>query len=807
MSRGSYNPPNQPDTSLPHPGKPAALAALREIPQWGLWRWESVDGAKPTKIPYYPLLPYGRRARANEPEHWHTFQQAEQSLPKAMARNADFRGLAFCTAGQNEYIFLDLDDCIADGQLLPWAQELVRRCASYTEITPSGSGLRIIGRAGGAVGLDPGHKREIMVDGQKIEVFHGGANYLTVSGSRLPDTRDVLAPIGVITAELLQRSGGAKPRLQVVGGTEADRQPLDQRGRRYHRVEVERLAQGMPNDEKDNDHWRKVIGAFCNVSGGEDWGRDLAFAWSAKSPHHDEDETRAVWDRARSGGGHAFVGVDTLLEQRRKVEPDYRLAPDVETEMDDVPGDMGKKPKPAAATKPPKPAPPQQASFARMVAARLCDRLRYIPVRDSWALFEEGRWHLLEGAGAFELVRREVEREAAPMPQGVRRAMLSHAWIRAIATLVQNDPKIEAVRALWDQDPYLLMTRGGVVDLHDGTVRPADGTDLMLRCTACAPAEPGVAMPVFDGFLADAFAGDREMLGFVQKAFGMALFGHTQRLKSQVMLILHGVSNTGKTTLLTTLVEAVGDYGMPIAPEVLLASDGNRHKTEIATLDGVRIAVMSEVTQGRSFSTNKLKSLTGGDIQNARFLFQDEFKFAPSHTFFLAVNNLPRVMGDDAIRRRLRVVRMNHKPAALDDRLPQLLEAERPQILRWMIEGAVSFHQLRAAGQEPLAEPASVKLETDAYVGSSDPVGTWFETMIEVTRNSEDWIAGRDVQEALELWVSENGSDLGGLSRRDCEQRLALLVDAAGCGEKRKRVGKEQLRGFYGIRIRPDPLA
>src|SRR5277367_6851178 len=38
---------------------------------------------------------------------------------------------------------IDLDGCLVDGGLLPWAQEIVEEVASYTEVSPSGTGVKI----------------------------------------------------------------------------------------------------------------------------------------------------------------------------------------------------------------------------------------------------------------------------------------------------------------------------------------------------------------------------------------------------------------------------------------------------------------------------------------------------------------------------------------------------------------------------------------------------------------------------------------------------------------------------------------
>ena len=41
-------------------------------------------------------------------------------------------------------IAVDLDNCVKDGAVAPWAQEVVDRLCSYTELSPSGNGPRVM---------------------------------------------------------------------------------------------------------------------------------------------------------------------------------------------------------------------------------------------------------------------------------------------------------------------------------------------------------------------------------------------------------------------------------------------------------------------------------------------------------------------------------------------------------------------------------------------------------------------------------------------------------------------------------------
>lgn len=40
---------------------------------------------------------------------------------------------------------MDLDHCVADGKIMPWAREIIIALDSYSEFSPSGTGVHILG--------------------------------------------------------------------------------------------------------------------------------------------------------------------------------------------------------------------------------------------------------------------------------------------------------------------------------------------------------------------------------------------------------------------------------------------------------------------------------------------------------------------------------------------------------------------------------------------------------------------------------------------------------------------------------------
>ena len=141
---------------------------LREHDQWVAWRIGS-RGGRATKIPINPAN--GSFASSTDPRTWATFDQALR-----FARMKHGHGVGWVVTLDSGIVGVDLDKCISLlGEVAPWARDIANLLRSYTEVTPSGRGLRIFVRGK----LPPtGRKRG------KVEIYDR-SRFLTVTGRRL----------------------------------------------------------------------------------------------------------------------------------------------------------------------------------------------------------------------------------------------------------------------------------------------------------------------------------------------------------------------------------------------------------------------------------------------------------------------------------------------------------------------------------------------------------------------------------------------------------------------------------------------
>ncbi len=147
---------------------------MRERKAWLTWRQQSRPGsAKLTKVPY--IAGTNINASSTNADTWRPYVVAEAAM-----KTGRYDGIGFALDG-SELVALDLDDVhdLETGRITPWAAAVVRKVSSYTEVSPSGRGLRIIIHGQ----LPPGSKHKVeFSDGSKLEAWDSG-RYITMTGN------------------------------------------------------------------------------------------------------------------------------------------------------------------------------------------------------------------------------------------------------------------------------------------------------------------------------------------------------------------------------------------------------------------------------------------------------------------------------------------------------------------------------------------------------------------------------------------------------------------------------------------------
>lgn len=297
------------------------------------------------------------------------------------------------------------------------------------------------------------------------------------------------------------------------------------------------------------------------------------------------------------------------------------------------------------------------------------------------------------------------------------RTMRSKNSVAAVESLARSNRASVASADTFDANRLLLGTPGGTVDLRTGELRQAERSDMITKLTGCAPADTGSRPERWLTFLNEIFDGDADLVAFMQRAAGYALTGLTTEHK---LLFLYGTGRNGKSVFLNTLTHIWADYARRGAAETFLNTQGEKHSTGLAGLQGARLVAGSELPVGKTWDESVIKDLTGGDRMTARFMRGDFFDFDPQLTLMIAGNNQPSFRGvDEAIRARVVLVPflVTIPPERRDKGLPDKLKAEGPEILRWAIDGALQWQD------RGLDVPAKVAAASTEYMDEEDTLG------------------------------------------------------------------------------------
>ena len=265
---------------------------LLEYKQWVLWKKAEVNG-RTTKIPISPWS--GKVAACDKPQTWSSYKHVRFAVHR-------FRcdGIGFVFTNDDPFCGIDLDGCrTAKGAIAPDALDVINQFASYTELSPSGTGAHVLIKAK----LSGSGRRK-----DKIEVYDAG-RYFTITGKHLTGTpfaiQDRQAVLEQLETELFSAvaATGSNPAtfhlLPDVSDEELIRRAMNARnGERFRRLWTGDMS------DYGNDHSRADL-ALCRIlafwCGGARGRVDRLFRRSGLM--------REKWDRRT---GDATYGVQTM---------------------------------------------------------------------------------------------------------------------------------------------------------------------------------------------------------------------------------------------------------------------------------------------------------------------------------------------------------------------------------------------------------------------------------------------------------------------------------------------------------------
>ena len=255
--------------------------------------------------------------------------------------------------------------------------------------------------------------------------------------------------------------------------------------------------------------------------------------------------------------------------------------------------------------------------FATQHEQRLC----YTAGMD-WRYFNGMRWEPDNRLLRYDYCRRLCRDVAAGLDSRQSLKTTAASTVSAVLNHARSDQRLVVDAEQWDADELKLNTPAGMVDLLTGDIRPTLHTDYVTRITEVLPNQNPA--PNWEKFLQSVFLSDHEVIDFIQVMLGYCLTGSN---REQKLFFFFGKGSNGKSTLLDLVEWILGDYSLKLPASVLMQSRHSTHPTELAQLQGRRLATSSEIEDGQYWAESRIKELTGDEMLSARFMRQDYFQF------------------------------------------------------------------------------------------------------------------------------------------------------------------------------------
>ena len=712
-------------------------SSLKKRPHFCNWQLEERDDSL-TKVPYQSN---GKRANPTDPQCFTDFDTV-----CAVRDKYDGIGIGIF----DDLVAIDIDHCVTDGVLSPMAQDIIDTMDCYTEYSPSGNGIRIIGLISG-LHYD---KARYYINNRKLglEVYVAGytGKFVTLTGNvirecdlvdRSKELMTVLDKYMVKPVVILDMNrevpGSYLSDASVISKAMASKQ-----GEKFSYLWEGNIPVGSTHSEADQ--------ALCTMlafwCGGDTDQMDRLFRESGlmREKWSREDYRTATLDKAVAMTTEFYKPL-AICDAKSDFSTPAAFLSQVCPENNPR-------------------YPWTEIGYGRLFADCYRSIARFVPERKSWYCYRDGIW----AADVGNLQTMELCKELAD-------ALMIHAltiqneqqrkeylknyskWQvrRTRETILKDAQSIHPISiGDFDSDPYVFNCRNGTLHLDTMTFTIHNPED---RLTKISPVDydPHARCDRFLTFVNEITSSDADKARFLQKMLGYGMSGDT---RYECLFILYGATTrNGKGTLCESVLKVLGTYGCTARPETLsmkLNANSHNPSEDIARLAGVRFANISEPGKGMVLNAAQVKSMTGNDTLNARFLHENSFDFIPQFKLYINTNYLP-VINDMTLFNSGRVVTIpfeRHFEEAEQDKglKAEFRKAENQSaILNWLVEG------YRLLMEEGMKLPDSVITATEEYRKDSDKVWQFVQERLDEAPAME--VRTSEVYDSYRGWCAENG--------------------------------------------------
>lgn len=351
---------------------------------------------------------------------------------------------------------------------------------------------------------------------------------------------------------------------------------------------------------------------------------------------------------------------------------------------------------------------------------------------------------------------------------------------------------------IFDQDPYLLCVKNGVVNLLDGSFID-HSPDHYLTSSSVAAYNPGAVPTNFLKFLQESCSNDSDRITLIDWMVACACL-----VEFEYLLFLTGHGSNGKHVYETVLQAFFGsDSTEAIGLEELMSS-----KFAMGFLRKTRLCISSETNPDRT-KTELIKKISGNDWLSSDVKNKDRIRFRAYTQLLFDSNSMP-IFEDTSygFTRRFTRVNMPYKFVDMPDSADSLQKKKDPNLLNLLLSeeemsGILNLIIYRA--KEIAKDRKICRRENDfeKYEEQSYSINDFMEKFIEFEPDNKDYPEYQESADFIFAKFEEYTKFM--IGAKASRKKFSLLLGKENGEPSRTvrpaRMDKMPVRGFRGIKF------
>lgn len=680
---------------------------MKKINNWVLWRKDKIKG----KIPYQID---GTEARTNDPSTWKGYSDVQK-----LFETGKYDGIGFVITKETGIIGIDFDHCISDdGTILPDIEKYIKNINSYTEISPSGSGIHIFVR-----GVKPGQKSRK----DNIEIYDSG-RFLTITGN-------IFSSMKILNSS----QNGINEIYSKIDPVQQPRQKIEETIK-FDEILTDEEIISIMKKSKNHEKIKKLItnnlkygsGKDCDYPSQSEADSSLCyhFAFYSKNPlqidrlFRQTKLFRSKWDEMKGSKTYGQITIlNAISHQKNTYSPTHEI--DSLTVNGYNMTELG-----------------ASYRFGKMYDGNIL----YCKAMKKWFIWDGTRFKIDTKNHIIENSKKMVEKMWSEL-KDIRDSRVQNEFFKFLKSL-ENGGKLDNIIDFASSSPNIaiepeeidpisskIVLNNGVFDLDSMELLPfSDAKSEKFTKKMNVEYKSDAICPKWENHLKLIFDNDLELIEAFQIAMGYIFINENP---DQVIFMAHGKGENGKSVTFSVISKILHDLQVRTNFETFAMKPVTDPRSDLAALSGVKLVVAAEAKDDvrnhnimKVLDTELLKRISGGEPIRCRYLYAEWVYLQPNFSIWLMLNDLPTLNDTThAMWRRLVLF-------PFDKRIPEemkiqnydkiLYREENAGILNWMIEG---YQKYKRHGKLKITD--KMKKCIEEYRGDQDDILKFIQWFLE----------------------------------------------------------------------------